>query len=63
VRGLSTHYGTLDYEIEPRVDGLRVRVGGNLRVPEKGIVVKSPFGGADTVIRKLPAEIHIKEGA
>ncbi|HEV7242473.1 MAG TPA: amylo-alpha-1,6-glucosidase [Thermoanaerobaculia bacterium] len=59
VRGLSTHFGVLDYSIE----GHRVRIGGNVRVPKNGIVVKSPFGGADTVIRSVPADIVLKEGS
>jgi len=59
VEGLSTHYGTLDYSIA----GNRLRLGGKLRLPPKGIVVKSPFGGADTVVRSVPAEIVLKEGS
>jgi hypothetical protein len=59
VRGLSTHFGVLDYSIEDH----RVRIGGNVRVPKNGIVVKSPFGGADTVIRSVPADIVLKEGS
>ena len=59
VRGLSTHFGVLDYSIEDH----RVRIGGNVRVPKNGIVVKSPFGGADVVIRSVPADIVLKEGS
>ena len=59
VRGLSTHFGVLDYSIEDH----RVRIGGNVRVPKNGIVVKSPFGGADTVIRSVPADFVLKEGS
>ena len=59
VRGLSTHYGILDYSIE----GKRLRIGGNVRVPKNGIVVRSPYGGADVVLRSIPAEILLKEGA
>jgi len=59
VRGLSTHFGVLDYSIEDH----RVRIGGNVRVPKNGIVVKSPFGGDDVVIRSVPAEIALKEGS
>jgi hypothetical protein len=59
VEGLSTHYGLLDYSI----DGHTLRIGGKLRVPPNGIVVKSPFGGADTVVRGVPAEIVLKEGS
>jgi hypothetical protein len=59
VRGLSTHYGVLDYSIENN----RMRIGGNLRVPKNGIVVRSPFGGADVVVRAVPADIVLKEGS
>ena len=59
VRGLSTHFGVLDYSI----DNNRMRIGGNVRVPKNGIVVKSPFGGADVIVRALPAEIVLKEGS
>jgi hypothetical protein len=59
VRGLSTHYGVLDYSIRNN----RMHIGGNVRVPENGIIVKSPFGGPDTVVRGVPAEIVLKEGS
>jgi hypothetical protein len=59
VRGLSTHYGTLSYEM----DANRIRISGDLRIPPQGIVVKSPYGGADAVVRSLPAEIVLKEGS
>ena len=56
VRGLSTHYGMLDYDLNAN----RIRISGNLRVPPNGIVVKSPYGGADMVVRSLPAEIVLR---
>ena len=59
VENLSTHYGLLSYEIA----GDKLRIGGKLRVPPKGIVVKSPYGGADVVVRSVPAEITLKEGS
>ena len=59
VENLSTHYGLLNYEIA----GDKLRIGGKLRVPPKGIVVKSPYGGADVVVRSVPAEITLKEGS
>jgi hypothetical protein len=55
VRGLSTHYGVLDYTIENN----RMTIGGNVRVPRNGIVVVSPFDGARIVVRKVPAEIEL----
>jgi hypothetical protein len=55
VRGLSTHFGVLDYSIDDR----RMHIGGDLRVPRNGIVVRSPFGGADVVVRSVPAEITL----
>ena len=58
VTGLSTHYGTLDYSIE---DG-RMQIGGSVRVPEKGIVVVSPFDGSRTTVRAVPAEILLNGG-
>jgi hypothetical protein len=63
VRGLSTHYGTLDYSIEAAADGLRMHIGGDLRVPKNGIVVKSPYGAGDVVVRSLPAELVLKDAA
>ena len=59
IEGLSTHYGSLDYSIA----GNRLSIGGKLLVPPKGIVVKSPFGGADTIVRSVPAELVLKEGS
>ena len=58
VRGLSTHYGILDYTIEND----RVHIGGSLRVPPKGIVVKSPSGGADIVVRTVPWSGRLQPG-
>lgn len=58
VRGLSTHYGLLDYSI----DAERIRIGGTLRVPPKGIVVRSP-SGRQYAADKVPAEIHFKDGS
>jgi hypothetical protein len=55
VRGLSTHFGVLDYSMEDH----RVRIAGNVRVPKNGIVVISPFDGTRTVIRQLPADITL----
>jgi hypothetical protein len=55
VRGLSTHFGTLDYSI----DNTRMQIGGNVRVPKNGIVVISPFDGSRTVVRTVPAEIDL----
>lgn len=59
VRGLSTHYGKLDYDMNAN----HIRISGNLRVPPNGIVVKSPYGGPDAVVRSVPAEIVLKEGS
>jgi hypothetical protein len=59
VQGLSTHYGILDYDM----NASRIRISGKLRVPPNGIVVKSPYGGADTIVRSVPAEIVLKEGS
>ncbi|HEX6095374.1 MAG TPA: hypothetical protein VF432_03535 [Thermoanaerobaculia bacterium] len=58
VRGLSTHYGLLDYSIENN----RMHIGGNVRVPKNGIVVRSPFGGADVIVRAVPADIDLSGG-
>lgn len=58
VRNLSTHYGTLDYTI----DANGIRIEGALRMPPNGIVIKSPFGGGDRVVRKVPTEIQWVEG-
>ncbi|HEX7828344.1 MAG TPA: hypothetical protein VF787_01750, partial [Thermoanaerobaculia bacterium] len=67
VRNLGTYYGNLDYSIEPHVVSdrvtLRVRVGGNLRVPKDGIRIVSPFDQRVHVITRLPAEIILKEGS
>ena len=59
VENLSTYYGLLHYTIA----GNRLRIEGKLRVPPNGIVVKSPFGGPDTVVRSVPADIVLKEGS
>jgi hypothetical protein len=60
VRNLGTYYGNLDYSIEPEGDALRVRLGGDLRVPKNGIRLISPLDGRATVITRVPAEIILK---
>ncbi len=42
VRGLSTYYGPLSYTMRASGDQVVVRVASGLRVPEGGIVVRSP---------------------
>ncbi len=59
VRGLSTHFGLLDYSIEDR----RMHIGGNVRVPKSGIVVISPFDGRRIVVHAVPADITLSEGS
>jgi hypothetical protein len=63
VRGLRTYYGILDYTIEAERNALRVRLGGNLRVPKDGIRLVSPLDGRVTVVTRVPAEIILKEGS
>ncbi len=63
VRNLHTHYGTLDYSIEPDGDALRVRLGGDLHLPQNGIRLISPLDGRAHVITQVPAEIILKEGS
>jgi hypothetical protein len=67
VRNLGTYYGNLDYSIEPHVvfdrDTLRVRLGGNVRVPKGGIRIVSPFDQRVHVITRVPAEIILKDGS
>lgn len=60
VQNLSTHYGTLDYSMEARDGALRVRLGGDVRVPKNGIVLKSPYGGGEVLLRTLPAEVVLR---
>jgi hypothetical protein len=63
VRNLGTDYGNLDYSIEPDGSALRVRLGGNVRVPKNGIRFVSPLDGRVSVITHVPAEIVLKEGS
>ena len=61
VRGLSTHYGVLDYSMLPEGDGVRVKVSGTVSVPRGGVVVVSPFDGTETVLRRLPADFVLQK--
>ncbi|HSS51188.1 MAG TPA: discoidin domain-containing protein [Thermoanaerobaculia bacterium] len=54
VRRLPTPWGLLDYSLAQEGDSVRLKVGGGLKVPPGGIVVR------DQVIRNLPAEILLK---
>jgi hypothetical protein len=42
VRGLSTHFGTLSYELKPLPTGLEVRIASGVRVPRGGIALQLP---------------------
>ncbi len=73
IRGLSTHYGPLSYEMHPAVNAIEVRIEPGTRIPPGGIVVKSPSDrqvkqvtvngtrvksdGQAAVVRALPAVI------
>jgi hypothetical protein len=41
IRQLSTHYGRLDYSARALGDGIEVKVGGSLRIPRGGLIVRS----------------------
>lgn len=45
LRGLSTRWGPLDYEMQATDRSLRVKIGGLLRLPRGGIVIRWPLGG------------------
>jgi hypothetical protein len=53
VRHLPTPWGLLDYSLTAEGNAVRLRVGGELKLPPGGIVV------GETVIRKLPADVVI----
>jgi hypothetical protein len=51
VRHLPTPWGLLDYSLAKEGDSVRLQVGGGMKLPPGGIVVR------ETVIRKLPAGV------
>ncbi len=73
VRGLRTRWGRLDLAMRDDGDGVRVTVGGDLRVPPGGLAIRPPlsavprrvtvggravtFSGPELVVRKLPADV------
>ena len=73
VRGLRTRWGRLDLTMREDADGVRVTVGGDLRVPRGGLAIRPPLGGVprrvtvggkavkfsgpELVVRTVPAEI------
>ena len=73
VRGLRTRWGRLDLAMREDGDGIRVTVGGDLRVPPGGLAIRPPlsavprrvtvggravtFSGPELVVRKLPADV------
>jgi hypothetical protein len=54
VRHLPTPWGLLDYSLAKEGGSVRLKVGGAMKLPQGGIVIR------DQVIRKLPAEILLK---
>ncbi|HKI04400.1 MAG TPA: coagulation factor 5/8 type domain-containing protein [Thermoanaerobaculia bacterium] len=54
VRRLPTPWGLLDYSLTSEGNAVRLKVGGDVKVPPGGIV----FG--KTVIRKVPAEVVVR---
>jgi hypothetical protein len=73
VRGLRTRWGHLDLAMREEEDGVRVTVGGDLRVPPGGLAIRPPlsavprrvtvggravkFSEPELVVRKLPADV------
>ncbi|HKG91996.1 MAG TPA: discoidin domain-containing protein [Gemmatimonadaceae bacterium] len=61
VRRLPTHYGTLDLAMRGEAGGrVRVTLGGDLRVPPGGVVVRSPRSDREEVVRRLPAVVVLE---
>ncbi len=76
VERLRTHYGPLDLRVRARGTTVRMTVGGGLRVPPGGVVVRSPLdrpirratvngraaraGEHEITVRRLPAEIVLE---
>jgi len=54
VRRLPTPWGLLDFSLAKEGGSVRLKVGGGMKLPPGGIVIR------DQVIRKLPAEILLK---
>ncbi len=73
VRGLRTRWGRLNLAMREDGDGVRVTVGGELRVPRGGLAIRPPLGGVprrvtvggkavkfsgpELVVRTVPAEV------
>jgi hypothetical protein len=59
VRGLRTHYGSLDLAMRGTASRVRVTVGGDLRVPPGGIVLASPYARPATraTVNGEPSEV------
>jgi hypothetical protein len=45
LRGLSTRWGALDYQMQASEDRLRVKIGGGLRLPPGGVAIRWPLQG------------------
>ena len=74
IRGLSTHYGKLNYTAKSAGAGIEVRIDAGVRVPRGGLVVRSPadkpprsatingrtaqITSGEVVVRALPAVIR-----
>jgi hypothetical protein len=63
VRGLRTPYGTLDYSLVESVSRVRLRIGGNLRLPPGGLAVQWPYAGEATVNGRSAARRDAGGGA
>jgi hypothetical protein len=71
VRGLRTPYGTLDYSLVESGRRVRLRIGGDLRLPPGGLAVQWPYTGEATVngrpaarrdaVGAAPAELIVRD--
>jgi hypothetical protein len=63
IEGLSTWWGTLDYELRRTVSGaLHVHIAGKMALPPGGVLVAAP-GVSPVAVRKLPADFEIQPSA
>lgn len=58
LRGLRTHYGTLDLTMRRDPDGLRIELGGTAR-PPGGVILRAP-GAAEQRVATIPATLVVK---
>ena len=60
IQNLQTEYGPLTYSLTATSNEARYKISEGIRIPPGGIILTSPLGGKQVVIKEVPAEVVLQ---